>query len=369
MLKEKIRKTVKEHTLVGRGERIVLGLSGGPDSVCLFHVLKEFADEMDLEIIPVHVNHMLRPGAADRDQKYVEELCNKAGLECRIFTVDCTALAEDRGLTPEEAGRQARYEAFYEVASELKAEGAKATPTQSGSEPTIAGVSIAVAQNANDQAETILQRIIRGTGPDGLAGIAYKRYEKDVPVIRPLLDVTREEIEEYCRAEGLDPVTDHTNNEPIYLRNKIRLELLPLLEEYNSNIVESLTRLARIAAADREHLQNETEKSFAWALMDEVEAGGPVTEPAEPDRPSRVTLDRIKLAEMDDPIRHRVVRRAFEKIGLLQDITEERLVAADAIILKKQGPKTVEFPHGYRLTVREGRVIFEKQTKGFDIKT
>ena len=347
MILEKVRKTVKEHTLIGKGERIVLGLSGGPDSVCLFHVLRELAAEMDLKIIPVHVNHMFRPGAADRDQEYVEKLCRDAGLKCRTFTVDCNALAAEKGLTPEEAGRQARYEAFYEVASEAKA-------TDPGEEPATAGpgVSIAVAQNANDQAETILHRIIRGTGPDGLAGIAYKRYEKDIPVIRPLLDVTRDEIEEYCARYGLDPVIDHTNNEPVYLRNRIRLELLPLLEGYNSNILEALTRLARIAASDREHMQRETEEAFSWALISESRSGG--------QRPDRLTMDRIKLEELDDPIRHRVVRMAFEKIGLMQDITEERLVAADAIILKKQGPKTVEFPHGYSLTVREGKVIFDR---------
>ena len=363
MLTEKVRKTVKEHTLVGRGERIVLGLSGGPDSVCLFHVLRGFADEMDLEIIPVHVNHMFRPGAADRDHEYVEKICAEAGLMCRTFTVDCTALAQEKGLTPEEAGRLARYEAFYKVASEVRAADAKATPAQQGVESPFAGVSIAVAQNANDQAETILQRLIRGTGPDGLAGIAYKRYEKDVPVIRPLLDVTRDEIERYCEEKGLDPVTDHTNSEPVYLRNRIRLELLPLLEEYNSNIVESLARLARIAAADREYLQKESDEAFSRALISE-NAGVADTTPEDGsvgiEQSGVVILDRVELADLDDPIRHRTVRMAFDKIGLVQDITEERLVAADAIILKKQGPKTVEFPHGYRLTVREGRVIFEK---------
>ena len=173
MLIEKVRKTVKEHTLIGRGNEIVLGLSGGPDSVCLFHVLMQIADEMDLSIHPVHVNHMFRPGAADRDQEYVERLCAENGLECRSFTVDCTALAEEKDLTPEEAGRMARYEAFYKVASELKVK-----DQRDESSKEIPRVLIAVAQNANDQAETVLQRIIRGTGPDGLAGIAYKFGKK-----------------------------------------------------------------------------------------------------------------------------------------------------------------------------------------------
>lgn len=370
MLKEKVRKTIEEHTLIRKGDHIVLGLSGGPDSVCLFNVLRDLAGEMELKIVPVHVNHMFRPGAADKDQEYVERICREAGLECRSFTVDCNALAEEKGLTGEEAGREARYEAFYAVAGEIAGSIAK-DRSEAGSDEEAPDVLIAVAQNANDQAETILHRIIRGTGPDGLSGIAYKRYEKDVPVIRPLLDITREEIEEYCRENRLDPVTDHTNSEPVYLRNRIRLELLPLLEKYNSNIVETLARLARIAAADREHMGRETEEALSQALIRE-EGMPEEREPAVTDEiishgkgaefsgPGRLILDRAGLAGLDGPIRHRTVRLAFEKIGLAQDITEERLVAADAIILKKQAPKTVQFPHGYRLTVARGEVIFSR---------
>ena len=352
MLIEKVRKTVKEHTLIGWGNEIVLGLSGGPDSVCLFHVLTRLSEEMDLKVHPVHVNHMFRPGAAERDQEYVEKLCADHGLECRSFKVDCNALAEKENLTPEEAGRRARYEAFYKVASEVASKNVEKKRSSKGKEE-MPQVSIAVAQNANDQAETILHRMIRGTGPDGLAGIAYKRYEKDIPVIRPLLDITRDEIEEYCEKHGLDPVTDHTNNEPVYLRNRIRLELLPLLEDYNSNIVRTLARLARISASDRAYLKKKTDEAFAEAMIGEDRSEKGASE-------GRIVMDRVKLAGMEDTIRHRVVRSAFEKIGLVQDITEERLLAADAIILKKQGPKTVEFPHGFCLMVKAGEVIFRR---------
>ena len=325
MLIDRVRQTIKTHDLIQTGDHIVLGLSGGPDSTCLFHVLRRLAGEMDLTIHPVHVNHRFRPGAAEEDQAYVEALCAKAGTSCVTFVVDCPAMAKELDLTPEEAGRKARYDAFVETAKTVDAP----------------RVSIAVAQNADDQAETILHRIIRGTGPDGLSGIAYRRYEGEFPVIRPLLDVPREEIEDYCRENGLDPVTDHTNGEPTYTRNRIRLELLPVLKEYNENIVSGLARLARIAASDREYLQGETEKAFARLKVEE-DAG--------------ITLDREGLAALPDTLRHRVVLYAFERIGLDQDITEERLDAADRIIEKKQAPKTVEFPHGYRLTVRKGRV-------------
>lgn len=336
MLAEKVKKTIEAHTLITRGDHIVLGLSGGPDSVCLFHILKSLKDTYDLTIHPVHVNHKFRPGHAEKDQEYVEKICEEAGMPCRSFVVDCNALAEEEGLTSEEAGRKARYDAFHQVAGEIR---------DANSEAGGRNVKIAVAQNANDQAETILHRLIRGTGPDGLAGIPYSRMERGVPVIRPLLDITRSEIEDYCISHQLHPVIDHTNNEPIYTRNRIRLELLPLLEEYNGNIVGALNRLARIASADREYMEATAAKA--------MEAAKTAHDPGR-----EIVLRREALAELPDPIRHRVVMMAFEEIGLDQDITEERLVAADAIILKKQGPKTVEFPHGYLLKVAAGKVCF-----------
>lgn len=439
MLEDTVRQTIRRHDLIREGDHVVLGLSGGPDSVCLFHVLQRLAHPLHLTIHPIHVNHRLRPGAADRDQAYVEQLCaraqeraagEKTGIgegdapeaealtrdadgtmeasaasvdpisdavsdcsggtvrPCRSFVVDVGSMAQALGLTSEEAGRKVRYDAFVQVAREVVEEvggpSAKAARPAPGGEAGPCApaprVVIAVAQNANDQAETILQRLLRGTGPDGLSGIAYERSERGIPVVRPLLDVPREEIEEYCRAHCLQPVTDQTNAEPIYTRNKIRLQLLPLLREYNPNIVQTLGRLARIAAADRAYLRQEAEAALEQLRTDEAGIGvacvertrhdadgqvqrqGSVESASQP--PGRGTtqasliLDRAGLAALPDAIRRRVLVMAFEEIGLIQDITEERLRAADAIIGIKQAPKTVEFPHGYRLTVARGQVIF-----------
>ena len=347
MLIDTVRQTINAHDLIRQGDHIVLGLSGGPDSVCLFHVLLRLSAELGLTIHPVHVNHRFRPGAAERDQAYAEMICAKAGLSCRTFVVDVNALAEKLGMTSEEAGRKVRYDAFYQVAQEIAA----APGVQAAAD--VPNVRIAVAQNANDQAETILHRILRGTGTDGLSGIAYERYERGIPVIRPLLDVPRNEIEAYCRENGLDPVTDHTNYEPIYTRNRIRLELLPLLEEYNENIVGTLTRLGGIAAADKEYLWREAERAYARLLRTD-DAGANHADARQ------VVLDRAGLAELPDAIRHRVIAKAFSEIGLTSDISEERLRAADEIIKKKQAPKRVQFPRGYLLIVKQGQARFCK---------
>ena len=352
MLIQQVGKTIREHDLIEKNQHIVLGLSGGPDSVCLFHVLMSLRAQMEITIHPVHLNHKFRPGEAERDQRYTEELCDRMGVECRTFTVDCAAMARELSVTGEEAGRIARYDAFHETAedivSQLMAQGEDEWAARRS-------VKIAVAHNAGDQAETILFRLLRGTGTDGLAGIAYKRDERGFDVIRPLLDVDRKSIERYCADHGLEPVTDHTNNEAVYARNRIRLELLPFLEEnYNENIQGVLLRLGRIAAEDKEYIWQAVER--AYTDMAERKTG------EKPGYRDAIVMDREKLSQAHGAIRHRLVMKAFGEIGLDSDISEERLKAADSIIGKKQAPKVVEFPRGYRLEVARGQVIFSKST-------
>lgn len=347
---KRIRETIRRHNLIEKGDHVVLGLSGGPDSVCLFHVLCGMAEELSLTIHPVHVNHQLRPGAAEADQKYVEELCARAGLKACVFTADCNAMAEELGMTSEEAGRKVRYDAFFQTAQDVTQKLAA-----DGGQPE-GKVKIAVGHNANDQAETVLFRILRGTGMDGIAGMAYAREERreggSFPVVRPLLDTWREEVEAYCEEKSLEPVTDHTNGEELYARNKLRLDLLPYIEEkYNSNFQEGLVRMAKIAAADKEYLWEETARTYRN-----------LRKPSEPDpeeaSSGEITLDWRGLADCHEALRHRVIVRAFGEIGLDRDITAERLEAADRIILGQAGGKTVEFPHGYSLSVGKGAVHF-----------
>ena len=383
MLIDRIRKTIEEHDLAGRGQHIVLGLSGGPDSVCLFHVLMRLQERLGITVHPVHLNHKFRPGEAERDQRYVEELCRRMGVECRVFTIDCAALAKELSVTGEEAGRMARYDVFYETAEDIVQ-----TLVSGGSDPKEARkkVSIAVAHNANDQVETILFRLLRGTGTDGLAGMAYRRSERGFDVIRPLLDADRQSIEEYCEKNGLAPVTDHTNNEMLYARNRIRLELLPFLRKgYNENIDETLLRLGRIATEDKDYLWEQVEKAYGETLLQEGTAQAADTADAAHDASGAgadgegekiasgatengaaniVVMDRAKLSALHGAIRHRLVMKAFAQIGLDKDISEERLKAADAVIEKKQAPKVVEFPHGYRLEVARGRVVFSDGRSG-----
>ena len=250
MITEKVKTTIINNSLIEKGEHIVIGLSGGPDSVCLFHTLNQLKEEFDITLHTVHINHGLRPGAADEDQKYVETLCAEYQIPCHSFTFDVNRIAKEAGISSEDAGRQVRYQSFFEVAEKIENE-------------TGCSVRIAVAQNRNDQAETVLMRILRGTGTDGLCGIEYLRKEKGKGIIiRPLLDISREEIEQYCSENHLNPQIDLTNLKPIYTRNKIRLELLPYLRgNFNTNITAALNRLSKIAKEDKDYFNHKIEEN------------------------------------------------------------------------------------------------------------
>ena len=344
MVKKKIRDTIHKNNLINRGEHIVIGLSGGPDSVCLFSVLKELADEMDFALYAVHVNHGFRPGAAEEDQAYVEALCQQHGVSCIPFKYDCNAIAREHGLTSEEAGRKVRYESFIRVAQALIKNG---VPQDS--------VKIAVAQNADDQAETVLLRLLRGTGPDGLAGMAYSRMEQNICEIRPLLDTWRSEIETYCEEKQLLPRIDHTNLQPIYTRNKIRLQLIPYLQEnFNPNIMEALGRLSRSAGEDKAYLWQQAEAAYAELKI----------------RDGLLQQDGLK--QLPQPLKYRVIMKAFSQIGLDQDITTAHLEVADRILEAAGESREAEFPGGYKMIVRYGEAAFVRpegtDTTAWDLK-
>lgn len=366
-MKQRVLETIKTHELLEDGTHIVLGLSGGPDSVCLFDVLLELSAVKNFRIHPVHVNHKFRPGDAERDQEYVEELCRQRGLECRTFTVDCNALAREEGLTSEEAGRKARYDAFFETAQGIAQELTQGFAqglvqelageleqhcTQEPSMPGTDKIAIAVAQNANDQAETILFRMLRGTGTDGLAGIAYKRYERGFAIVRPLLDVPRDEIEKYCEERNLSPRIDHTNNEAIYARNKIRLELLPMLrEKFNPNIIETINRLGKNAAADKDYLAQQARDAYEEALED---ADG---------RSCTVEVTTAKLDRMHKAVRMRVYNYLLADVGMEENLTEGQLEAIEKVRISQSPSAMCDLADGFRVYKIYDRIRFCREAE------
>lgn len=236
MLEEKVLNTIKKYELIENGNNIVIGVSGGPDSMALLNILISLKKDKKLnyEIVVAHINHQIRP-EAEAETKYVEDFCKSKGVKCFIKREKVEQLAKKQKIGTEEAGRKLRYSFFEEVAK------------------TVNASKIATAHNANDNAETVLMNLIRGSGTSGLKGIEAKRENK---YIRPLIECTRKEIEKYCNENNLEPKQDKSNKENIYTRNKIRNILLPLIEnEFNPNIVNSLNRMSKIVKEENEYLR------------------------------------------------------------------------------------------------------------------
>lgn len=339
-MKKQILDTIKNHNLLEVGDHIVLGLSGGPDSMCLLNLLLNLRDEFDLKIYPVHINHCFRGEASDSDQLFVEKLCAKLQLELSCQKTDCGKIAKEQGISSEEAGRNVRYTAFNQKAKELLNKGIKKNR-----------IKIATAQNANDQAETILFRIMRGTGIDGLSGIPYMRYDLDgFKIIRPILDMKRDEIEAYIRENNIEYVTDNTNLEPIYARNKIRLELLPWISrEFNPNIVDVLRRMGENINIDKEFMALETQRVY-----DEI---------ISVDEDDQVEINILPLDKVHLSIIFRIYNKALKRIGLKSNISQAQLKAIDKIRQSKSPSAAVNLTEDYAAVRKYHRIAFRNEAK------
>ncbi|WP_094549117.1 tRNA lysidine(34) synthetase TilS [Petroclostridium xylanilyticum] len=231
-----VRQTINKYSMFQNGDKIVVGVSGGPDSVCLLHVLNLLKDEYQIKLYAAHLNHQLRGQAAEQDAAYVKELCEKLQVPVYIKSVDIRQLSKERAISEEVAGREERYAFFFKIARQVGAR------------------KIAVAQNMNDQAETVLMRFIRGTGLEGLSGIKPVREDG---VVRPLLETGREAIEQYCQENGLNPRLDETNLKSIYTRNKIRLDLIPyIIKEHNSGFIQTAAKTAELIREDNDFIKD-----------------------------------------------------------------------------------------------------------------
>jgi len=241
MLKEEVLKTIKKYNLINEGDKIVIGVSGGPDSICLLHILHQFEEELKIKLYVAHINHMLRE-VADSETEYVQEICKTLGIECFVKKVDILKLSKEQKKGTEEVGRNVRYEFFNEILEKTNSN------------------KIATAHNSNDRAETVLLNILRGSGLSGLKGIEVIR---DGKYIRPIIEINREEIEKYCEENNLKPKYDESNNENIYSRNKVRNEIIPYIKkEFNQNIIKTINRLSEVATEENEYMQKITKQEY-----------------------------------------------------------------------------------------------------------
>jgi len=235
-----------------RKDRAILAaVSGGPDSMAMLHMLKALGDELGFPVIAAHVNHRLRGAEADAEAELVRRTAESWGVPCVVGAIGLPEHLERTGENAQAAARRLRYEFLRRAARER---GARV---------------IATAHHADDQAETVLMRLMRGTGPGGLAGIAEQREEEGLELIRPLLRISKSELLQYCERNGVPYATDSSNRDLRYFRNAVRLEVLPFLERYNPAVRSALARLADIAAAEDDYLQRAAEEAFASLVRPE----------------------------------------------------------------------------------------------------
>ncbi|MDR1704879.1 MAG: tRNA lysidine(34) synthetase TilS [Clostridiales bacterium] len=319
-------KAVETHGLLKRGQSVVLGLSGGPDSAALFHLLA--CSGLGLTLYPVHVNHGLRGSEADRDEAFCKDLCERVsrslgkGCELTVYKADIKALAKERKRSVEETGRDFRYRAFEEARAERNAD------------------VIAVAHNRDDNAETVIMRFFRGTGVKGLAGIPVKRGN----IIRPLLLAGRDEILEYCDKFGLEYCEDSTNADEGYTRNWVRRTLLPLVENrLNPRAAYTVTEAAGLLDSEDEFLDKLADGAYENCVSED---GG---------------LDTARLAALDAVLARRVLRKAYGCAARrMRDFGKSHVDSLLALILGPPG-KALPLPGGVTARKTYGCLYFSTE--------
>ena len=269
---KQVWRTIEQYEMLQSGDNVLLGVSGGPDSMALLHLLYSSQERLGIHLFVVHVHHGLRP-EAEEEASYVQEQCAIWGIPFRLFRIDVAAWAQENGMSLEQAGHEARFACFREMAEAWQID------------------KLALGHHKDDRAESSLLHLIRGCGLDGLAAMP----PKDGWIIRPLAQVSKGELLHYCEAHHLHYFTDSSNLEPECLRNQIRLELLPQLREYNPRIVDALLRLQECCSADTDYLEQSTEQ--IWRQYGSC-AGGCVQFPATVWQAQHTAIQRRLLQQL-----------------------------------------------------------------------
>jgi tRNA(Ile)-lysidine synthase len=332
-LKSKVIDFIQRYSLISSKEIVVVGVSGGADSVCLLHVLAKWRERLGIKLHIAHLNHQLRGVESEADAKYVSALADSLGIPITIDRQDVAAYRTERNCSMEEAARELRYTFLARVAREAGAN------------------RIAIGHTRDDQVETILMHILRGTGITGLCGLApcspmaYDSHGMSLPasplslpakpsnllVIRPLLDITKEETTNYCQEHQLAPRIDSSNRSLSFLRNRLRLQLLPLLRQYNSSVDQALLRLANIAKEDNAFIEQQ-----ASELWDEVAR----------QENNTIYLNKKQIASLPIALQRQLLRAAVTELaGDARDIEASHIEAARSLLNKAAG-RRISLPHG-----------------------
>jgi len=320
MLK-KIKETIKRYKLIEKGDRIVVGVSGGPDSVTLLYILNSLKKELRIDLHVAHLDHMLRRDSC-KDREFVEGLAHKLKIPLTTAKINIKGLTKSGSI--EEIARNVRLGFLFKVARDIKAD------------------KIALGHNLDDQAETVLMRMIRGAGLNGLSGILPKRNIAGYQVIRPLIEVRRSEIEAFLKRKKIKPRIDTSNLKDIYFRNKVRNRLLPLLEkEYNKNIKEVLSNMAQSLSYDYDYLMQQAQRSI------------------------KAPKTRLKLKEfirLHPAIQRLVLRMIIAKIkGNMRRLTFRHIRELEDLVFSRPINSVVDLPKGVSVIKKKNYLSFYRK--------
>ena len=308
-----VKNNIVENSLVKKWDKIVVAVSGGPDSMCLLDTLYRLKDELEFSILVAHVNHGIRI-ESDLEKEYVEKYCKERNISFFYLKVDVPKLSKEKKISEETCGRMVRYDFFEKVRQENNAD------------------LIAVAHNLNDNIETILLNQIRGCGLKGLIGMDFKFNN----IIRPLLTIEKKDILVYNNELELHPCFDKTNEEDIYLRNKIRLQLIPYLKELNPNFVTNISRMRNILKEDNDFIEEYTNIVFDKVII-KIDN-------------SKIVFDFSKFMNEHKSIQKRIIRKIIEKkISNLDGI--ENIHVLDIIKLLNNNIKGKKYIIGNKFTI------------------
>jgi len=318
MILTKVKNTINRYRLITKRDKILAGISGGPDSVALLYILNSLRKELKISLHIAHLDHMLRKDSY-QDREFVEGLAKRLKIPITCGQINVKELAKKGSL--EEIARNARLGFLFRVAKEIKAD------------------KIALGHNLDDQAETVLMRILRGTGLYGLAGILPKREIAGFKIIRPLIEVKRRDIESFLKRKRIKPRIDLSNLEDIYFRNKIRNKLLPLLEkDYNRNIKEVLSNMAEGAGYDYDYLHRQA--NFKRKGLG-----------------SKISFKKLLL--LHPAIQRLILRLTIAQVkGDTRRITFQHMKELEDLILNRPVNSVVDLPKGVSAVKRKNTLSF-----------
>lgn len=317
MLLNIIRQTIIEYNLFDKGDRVLIGLSGGADSICLTYTLNLLRSELGLELFTAHLNHGIRGDEAMRDEQFAQSFSENLGIKCFTERADIPCLAKNSGKSEETIAREVRYAFFERILNKYEID------------------KIATAHNRNDNAETILMNLIRGGTLSALCGIPYKRGN----IVRPLLNVKREQIEKYCKLNQLEFVTDSTNLTDDYTRNKIRHIFIPQIEnEFNPNFIETVTSNAVLNQEENNYLKKLADEAYRKTVTDSI-------------------IDISALQEYDTAIQRRIVRNALEEHYNTSDGITSQSICDILELAKKNSGKSINIHNNTIVKNEYGKLI------------